>query len=119
MLRWVFLLAACSVQALVPMDLQVDGVRVTATAECDGGEEYVACLEPELGRGVGCSVRACGREGDGAIAHNPELAVDGDVSTSWQSPPQSFYQALGEDIGNHNLTVDLGRVRSASSYAVH
>ena len=108
------LLAACSlqaVQALQPLllDLRADGAEVTATAECgvasDGSAssaEYVVCIgEPQC-------VRRCGGEG---IAHGAELAVDGDRNTSWQSPPLSFYQERGETIGDHNLTIDLGRVR--------
>ena len=88
------------------LDLQADGIRVSATAECGGGTEYAVCSPPDEDN----CVRTCGR-GSGAIAHGPELAVDGDRSTSWQSPPLSFYEALGETIGDHSLTVDLGRVR--------
>lgn len=109
-------IAACSLQTVhglqpVLLDLTSEGIQVTATTECggsDGPTEYAVCST-----GPDC-VRTCGR-GDGEIAHHAELAVDGDRSTSWQSPPLSFYQARGESIGSHNLTIDLGRV-SANSF---
>ena len=107
------LLAVCSwraAQALqpLPLDLGANGAEVTATSVCgfaaDGSAsltEYAVCAgDPQC-------VRTCG---GGEIAHGAELAVDGDRGTSWQSPPLSFYQALGESIGSHNLTIDLGRV---------
>lgn len=98
----------CGLQAvwgLELLDLQADRIRVAATAECDGGTAYVVCSPSE----DNC-VRTCGSGGGGEIAHGPELAVDGERSSSWQSPPLSFYEAAGETIGNHNLTLDLGRV---------
>lgn len=114
-MRSFLLLAAYSllvVQGLQPvlLDVQADEVRVTATAECgvaaDGSSlptEYVVCNGPEC-------LRTCGRDGGEEIAHGPELVVDGNRNTSWQSPPVSFYQAQGEGIGSHNITIDLGRV---------
>lgn len=107
-------IATCSLQAVhglqpVLLDLTSGGTRVTATAECgaDGPTEYAVCSN-----GPDC-VRTCGR-GNGETAHHAELAVDGDRSTSWQSPPLSFYQARGESIGSQNLTIDLGQVSTLS-----
>ena len=113
------LLATCSLQAVqaiiepLLLDLQVDGVHVTASTECgvaaDGSSlptEYAVCA----GDGPEC-VRTCGAGGGEGVEHGAELAVDGDRITSWQSPPLSFYQARGDTLGSHNLTIDLGRVR--------
>lgn len=114
-------LATCrlqTVQGLQPvlLNLPSEEVQVTATAECgvaaDGSSlptEYVVCPD-----GPDC-VRTCGKE----IAHHAQLAVDGDRSTSWQSPPLSFYQARGESIDSHNLTIDLGRVSAQSAFSFY
>lgn len=89
------------------LDLRADDVRVTATAECGVPtvSQYTVCS----GDGGEC-LRTCGKSGDEVLAHNAELSVDGDSDTSWQSPSLSFYQALGETITSHNLTIDIGRV---------
>ena len=105
------LLVACSLQAVQGLQgklLDLRDVRVTATAECGVpvATEYVVCSDTSGGE----CVRTCGRGGGGAIAHDAELAVDGDTATSWQSPPLSFYQSLGETIPSHYLTIDLGLV---------
>lgn len=104
----VCLVAVCSLHGghglqLIPLNLQVDEVQATATAQCEGGEQYAVC--PDLA--AEC-LRNCSEKG--GIPHGPELSVDGDRDTSWQSPTQNFYTSAGEAVPSVSLTIDLGQV---------
>ena len=108
----IFLAAcACGLQATRGLDLPSGDVLVSATAECgvdaaDGSPlptPYRVCSG-----GPECE-RTCGTAG-GQVLHSPELAVDGDRNSSWQSPPLSHYLAGGGGPQGEDLTLDLGQV---------
>ena len=84
----------------VLLHLQTEDVSVTATAECGDGDLYVVCP------GSGECLRKCG--GKDGTPHRAELAVDGDRTTSWQSPTATFYGS-GEAPPVQSLTIDLGQ----------